>query len=800
MRNEHHIWTTPLLALIFALSGCEGALDATPPDPEIDGGGSMNEDRPDGGAVVLDAEHPFEHDTGRDTTHPLDAGPDATADNGPDACISVEQEFLKEVYAPVLVPRCQSCHNPLGSASFTSFKLELPELEPAHVEANLAMFRNVATQQIGGETALLVKPTGKVSHGGGMVIEEGSIHHERLARFVDHVKDREFCEPQELPNIDTNLVSLTTLEHARRIGLALGGRSLTPTETEALSTGSLTLSDFTDRVMSEPAFLDIFEEGFNDTFHLLGAIDLNAGYLDERDYPNKNWTSELSDPDERSRHNRATAHAMTRAPLELMRHLVVNDLPFTGIVTADYTMVNYSSARTYDVEDQTNFDGSEDPDHFKPARLRRAQAGVDFPHAGILNTPLFLRIYSTTDTNRNRGRARVAYQFFLNTNVLEVAAEGGGDSQEVAELDNPIRDAEQCRQCHYVIDPMAGMFQNYNQNAQWRPRREGWYDDTFNTGFITSTGEVRDMPEDQTGRALQWVGEQIAADPRFPSAMVTHTYFAVMGIPPLEFPKDADQAGYLGKLHAYTLQQEWFRDVEQQFIDSNYNIKTVYRAVVLSRYFSTRRVDLNAETSDADEWTAYDGITRSVLLTPEQLQRKITAIFGEPWMLYDYDAILNTHPLPYNALLGAIDSSTLKTRPKQLTTFIGAAARVMAGEVACKLAMPDFGLPSEQRRLFPLVEPEFDETTHADLIRANIAHLYWIILGEEHHPDSEDVDALFELFGAVRQQGLIRIQNDPRYTGLKSSCGGQEDPTYSLHAWHAIVLYMLEDWAFLHQF
>lgn len=783
------------ILMIIALTGCQGTLNrddhVAGEDEDADAGHSppqLDIDSPPQDIGFLDAGLP---DVGFvDAQRDVDLG----------GCASVEQEFLKEVYAPVLVPLCQSCHNPLGSASFASFKLALPELDPTHIDTNLSMLRGVAAQEIDGVSKLLVKPTGGAGHAGGVVIEEGSEQYTRLARFVDHVKGSEFCAPQPLPNIDATLIALTPLEHARRISLALGGRALTLTEIDGLKSGDLTITDFTNRILSEPAFIDIFEEGFNDTFHLLGGIDLNSGYLDDRDYPNKDWHKGHATEEEQQRHGEAVARGMKRAPLELMRHLVANDLPFTSVVDADYTMVNYATAKVYGVDDQTSFDGSEDPESFQPARLRRALADVDFPHAGILTTSLFLRIYPTTDTNRNRGRARVAYQFFLNTNVLEVAAEGGGDSQDVAELENPIRDAEQCRQCHYIVDPMAGAFQNFDDRAQWRPRGGGWYDDTFTTSFISSTGEVRDMPGEDTHRALQWFGDQIASDARFPSAMVTHVYLAVMGVPPLTFPKAADQAGYLGKLHAYTLQQQWFRDVEQQFIDSNYNLKSIYRAVVLSRYFATRRVDLDPDGMDADTWATYEGITRSVILTPEQLQRKIVAVFGEPWTLYDFDAILNRHPLPYNSLLGAIDSSILKTRPREMTTFIGAATRIMAGEVSCKLAMPDFKLPAEQRRLFPFVEPDFDEAAHAAQIRENIAHLHWVILGEVHTAESDDVKELFTLFSAIRQQGLADVEDNPSYRGLRSACGGQDDPTYSLHAWNAVVMYMLEDWAFLHQF
>ena len=45
-----------------------------------------------------------------------------------------------------------------------------------------------------------------------------------------------------------------------------------------------------------------------------------------------------------------------------------------------------------------------------------------YPHAGILSTFQYLTRYPTTETNRNRLRARMYYQHFLGVDVLELAA------------------------------------------------------------------------------------------------------------------------------------------------------------------------------------------------------------------------------------------------------------------------------------------------------------------------------------------------------------------------------------------
>src|SRR5439155_24883790 len=114
--------------------------------------------------------------------------------------------------------------------------------------------------------------------------------------------------------------------------------------------------------------------------------------------------------------------------------IVRNDEPFTGIVTADYIMVSPYSARGYGVFDElkAKFKNPDDPFEYIPVKLkalvgRSKDSNQDsatgfYPHAGLLSTFQYLTRYPTTETNRNRLRARMYYQHFLGVDVLELAA------------------------------------------------------------------------------------------------------------------------------------------------------------------------------------------------------------------------------------------------------------------------------------------------------------------------------------------------------------------------------------------
>ena len=181
--------------------------------------------------------------------------------------------------------------------------------------------------------------------------------------------------------------------------------------------------------------------------------------------------------------NNAVQHGVGRAPLELIAHVVENDLPYTEILTADYIMANPMAAAAYG--SSTRFDDPEDPYEFKPSRIvsyyregegfeseydpilqttRVLDPGpltTDYPHAGVLNTTVFLRRYPTTATNRNRARSRWTYYHFLGLDI-EKSASRTTDPVALADTNNPTMFNPACTVCHRVLDPVAGAFQNYS--------------------------------------------------------------------------------------------------------------------------------------------------------------------------------------------------------------------------------------------------------------------------------------------------------------------------------------------------
>jgi hypothetical protein len=94
---------------------------------------------------------------------------------GSDQCLSNSQFYEQKVWAEVVAKACIKCHAPEGAAASVNAKfLQYSQAFPGFLDLNLANVTEVAKIQYDGTSELLLKPTAKISHGGGAVIEEGS--------------------------------------------------------------------------------------------------------------------------------------------------------------------------------------------------------------------------------------------------------------------------------------------------------------------------------------------------------------------------------------------------------------------------------------------------------------------------------------------------------------------------------------------------------------------------------------------------------------------------------------------------
>jgi len=168
-------------------------------------------------------------------------------------------------------------------------------------------------------------------------------------------------------------VSVIPLDQTlRNATVQLAGRLPTEAEIAQVKTeGEAGFTAIMARVMNEDEFYVRLTEIFNDVFLTDKYLRVNmsdgaVNLLDSDDYPNRRWydtahpnldrdIAENIPQDDIDDDNRECARtyandAVAREGLELINYIVRNNRPFTELITADYTMVNWYSQKVYDAE------------------------------------------------------------------------------------------------------------------------------------------------------------------------------------------------------------------------------------------------------------------------------------------------------------------------------------------------------------------------------------------------------------------------------------------------------------------
>ena len=667
--------------------------------------------------------------------------------------------LFSSVSGPVVQAKCANCHIEGGISGHTRLVF-LPSSEPGYESRNLGVFQDFVSSVEDGADTILAKIQG-VGHGGGIQVPAGSENFASMESFLRFLGSTSTggLSPETLFDGVTMASPSRTLWRA---ALIFAGRTPTQQEINAVSGGTAASLRRTIRgLMTGPGFHEFLLRASNDrllTDRSLASSVLNNN-SDEQftDYVNKNW--DMKHAAYARGYDRAEAdpiflkwlfdvyHGVARAPLELIAFVAENDRPYTEVLTASYIMANPASAEAYG--SSTRFADPNNRQEFRPARIESyygrddsmviegirgccirvinpGNLHVDYPHAGILNTNAFLHRYPSTATNRNRARARWTYYHFLGVDI-EKSASRTTDLVALADRDNPTMKNPACTVCHAVMDPVAGVFQNYADEGLYRgsrggmdslPRlykrpadgsislyREGdtWYRDMREPGFDGTLAP-------DAANSVQWLGKQIVADERFAEATVKFWWSPVMGIDVAEPPEDTRDVNFEGRLLASNAQAAEVKRLAEAFRSGiaggrPYNLRDLLTEITLSPWFRAESV----AGLDAIRSAALQDAGMERLLTPEELVRKTEAITG-----YSWGRRFNRHKLEnnfngsystYRLLYGGIDSDGITQRHRDVTPVMAAVAKSHALEVSCPVVLREFYMtPDGERLLFDGVD------------------------------------------------------------------------------------------------
>ena len=667
--------------------------------------------------------------------------------------------FNDYISAPVVQAKCINCHVAGGVSGHTRLVLS-PSTVADHEALNLAVFQTFLADVEGGADLILNKIQGAENHGGGVQVAAGSTDFANMESFLRALGGEVTSGTLSPDTLFDGVTMASPARTLRRAALLFAGRLPTQAEFAAVNDGEeSSLRTAIKALMAGPGFHDFLIRSANDRlltdrdranvvrFGQVAFVNLaNKRYELSEQAVADGYEGPRSSPAYKQ-HERAVQYGMARAPLELIAHVVENDLPYTEILTADYIMANSMAAYAYDVD--TEFDNSDDPTEFKPSEIagyyRRNGSRVvqedpvlgrrvvnpgnlstDYPHAGILNTTVFLKRYPTTATNRNRARSRWTYYNFLGVDIEKSAARTT-DPDALADTNNPTMNNSACTVCHIPMDPVAGTYQNYGNDGLYRDQYYG--DDSLPKLYKTpqdgtvspyQAGDTwfRDMREPGFGDAkapsadnsLQWLAEQIVADDRFAKAAVRFWWPAIMGVELVDPPGDTDDSTFEAQRVASAAQTLEIDDLAVAFREGiaggeAYNGKDLLTEIALSPWF--RAESVTGEDQVREEALRDAGVAR--LLTPEELVVKTDAVTGYVWgrrfqepfgrseaksKLYDPQGYTG-----YKLLYGGIDSDGIIERTGDITPLMASVAQSHAAEVSCPIVQREFYFWSEENRL-----------------------------------------------------------------------------------------------------
>lgn len=673
----------------------------------------------------------------------------------------------QELWPKLLDPTCTQCHRDGALAGRTRFLLG------SDASSSMAALEWAATTESDGGTVLELKPTGQLAHAGGQRIDQDGLQHALLTQFVRHVRGQD-CEPvpeAPAPFYD-GVVFMEPSRLLRRWTVNLANRLPTEDEVARVERGGLPeLEVVLHAIVDEPHFYSRVKEVFEEIWSTRSATEPTSpgDVLSVDRFSDRHWYLE-------SGQARQVYRGLAYEPAELVQHVLANDRPFTEIVTGTYTVVNPFSARSYGVLDGMQFEDPLDPRVFTEVAI----PGIE--HAGVLSSAQYVRRHTSTDSNRNRHRALQVYKHFLGVDITALRPTLTDTAAATAAFSNPILQAPDCVLCHQLVDPLAGLFQWVDGEGSLQTPGV-WYDDMLPPGFEGEFIAPEELP-----RSAPWLGERLAADPRFATAMTEHAWFVLTQQRlPTRPPTDLTSPLYPWRLLGFRAQRDLVNEGAELFRRSNFDFKRLIVHLAQSPMARAERVAGAVGEARAAELEVL-GI--HALLTPEQLTRRVELLLG-----YDIGAA-STWLEPEDLLYDGLDFDGASERIGTPNALMGAKMRQWASEIACDVVAQELSDP--QRGLFQGLDAD---VVAEGQIRDALSHLHTLLLNRLDGPDSPEVDRSWALFTALRDGGLARMAAGEEASTIHRSCraGYPQDDDYVVRAWQGVLTYLLRRPEFLSQ-
>jgi len=408
--------------------------------------------------------------------------------------------------------------------------------------------------------------------------------------------------------------------------------------------------------------------------------------------------------------------------LHILGYIAANDLPYTELVTGDWTMADETLAEIWPI-DRPRGDG-----------WQKSRYTDDRPAAGILATNSMWWRYTSTTSNANRKRANAASRILLCNDYLSRPIEFDRNVNLLDEeaVEAAVQSDPACANCHNSLDPFAAYFFGFWWYDYTNPLEASRYYPERELTWRTYLG-VEPAFYGQPGASLADLGRQIAADHRFPECATRQAWELLL------------------RRDATTDDTDRLAAHRDAFINGGLTVRALLRSVVTDPAY---RAGASAE----------DGSVSLKMASPDLLATQIEDLTGFRYTYAGYD-LMRTDMVGYRTLAGGADGYNVTS-----TAAGPNATLVLVQERLAEAAAWYAVAPSEDPLAAPgaLMTVDFAATPETDraAMVAQIQDLHLRIFGKRVAADGEEVEAALELWTA-----LYAVEPDGRsaWAGLLSA-------------------------------
>jgi hypothetical protein len=430
------------------------------------------------------------------------------------------------------------------------------------------------------------------------------------------------------------------------------------------------------------------------------------------------------------------AFSMQEEPLKLIAYVVENDLPFTEIVTADYTVIDRIGAGMWGAAYDEN-----GPD------WQVSQWDDGRPQAGILSGSALWFRHSSAGSNYHRGRANVLADALLCSNFLDrdVALSGAIDFSDDDAVAEAVLHQADCVGCHQALDGLAAHLWGYYRRIQGFQVGQSIQNGCDSTSAFCYPLEMyipsREITWERKGLRepgyyglssddLITLGQRMAADVRLTQCAVRRAY------------------GYLTQTDPYAMKTDRMLAFHDTFEAAGFRMRPLIKAIVTDPSFLA--------LSDED-----GEVIGLQTVRPEQLTRTVEALTGFVWQTnadapncknstrgcFGNEDLTIGNSLGFAAMAGGINASTVTRATHTATPTRLMFMSALADEAAANVVGFDLRQSANSGRR--LLQTSTTSTTDEASLRAEMTTLYARVLGLSVPTDSDEVNATMTLWQTV---------------------------------------------------